>query len=60
MMDNINSLTRKSLGDKCPYDALAFLYGQKVLDCLGCNRIPANDVTLTPAVFHKFLKKEDA
>lgn len=57
MMDNINSLTRKSLGDKCPYDALTFLYGQKLPCLLGCRKIPANDVTLTPAVFDKFLRK---
>lgn len=59
MMDNINSLTRKSLGDKCPYDVLCFLYGEKVLDLLGCHRIPADDVTLTPAVFDRFRKQEE-
>ena len=59
MMDNINSLTRKSLGDKCPYDVMEFLYGQKILDILDCHKIPANDVVLTPAVFAGFRKKED-
>lgn len=59
MMDNINSLTRKSLGDKCPYEAFSFLYGQKILESLGCNRIPANDVILTPAVFNKFREKKE-
>lgn len=54
MMDNINSLSRKSLGDKCPYDAFAFLYGKPVLDALGCHRIPANDVTLNTSVFDRF------
>ena len=51
MMDNINSLTRKSLGDKCPHDMFEFLYGKDVLDRLGCRKIPANDVVLTPKAF---------
>ena len=54
MMDNINSLTRKSLGDKCPYDVFCYLYGQKVLDVLNCHKIPANEVVLTPSVFDIF------
>jgi len=54
MMDNINSVTRKSLGDKCPYDVFSFLYGEKILKLLGCHKIPANDVDLTPAVFARF------
>lgn len=58
MMDNINSLSRKSLGDKCPYDAFAFLYGESVLTSLGCHKIPANDVTLTAKVFDKFAGNE--
>ena len=57
MMDNINSLTRKSLGDKCPYEAFSFLYGEASLASLGCRRIPPNDVTLKPSVFDRFLKK---
>lgn len=58
MMDNVNSLTRRSLGDKCPYDALSFLHGPQLPALLGCRRIPANDVQLTPAVFEKFRNKE--
>ena len=58
MMDNINSLSRKSLGDKSPYEALSFLYGAKLPALLGSKKIPANDVTLTPAVFNKFRRKE--
>ena len=58
MMDNINSLSRKSLGDKCPYEAFAFLYGEDVLRRLNCHRIPANEVTLKPTVFDKFLKTD--
>jgi len=54
MMDNINSLARKSLGDKCPYDVFAYLYGKEILDLLGCHKIPANEVELTPKVFKRF------
>ena len=53
MMDHINSYTRESLGDKCPYEAFAFLYGQKILDRLGCRRIPPQDVTLSRSIFRK-------
>ena len=53
MMDHINSYSRESLGNKCPYDMFAFLYGQKILDLLGCHRIPPQDVTLSRSVFRK-------
>lgn len=59
MMDNINSLTRKSLGDKCPYEAFSFLYSEAILSSLGCHRIPANDVTLKPSVFDRFLRSHE-
>lgn len=53
MMDHINSYCRQSLGNKCPYDMFAFLYGQKILDLLGCHRIPPKDVTLNRSFFRK-------
>lgn len=53
MMDNINSYCRESLGNKCPYDMFAFLYGEKVLNLLGCHKIAANDVTLNRSIFKK-------
>lgn len=53
MMDHINSYSRESLGNKCPYEMFAFLYGQKTLDLLGCHRIPPQDVTLSRSVFRK-------
>lgn len=52
MMDNINSLSRRSLGDKCPFEAFSFFHGQKIPGLLGCRRIPPNDIVLTPALFH--------
>lgn len=53
MMDHINSYTRESIGNKSPYDMFAFLYGQEVLDLLGCHRIPPQNVTLNRSIFNK-------
>lgn len=53
MMDHINSVCRKSLGNKCPYDMMEFLYGESILHSLGCTKIPAQDVTLNRSVFKK-------
>lgn len=53
MMDNINSYCRESLGNKCPYDMFAFLYGEEILKLLGCSKIPPNDVVLNPSLFKK-------
>lgn len=51
MMDHINSYSRGSLGDKCPYDVFRFLYGSEILNKLGCRRIQPNKVTLDSSVF---------
>ena len=53
MMDHINSYCRESLGNRSPYEMFAFLYGQKVLDLLGCHRISPQSVTLNRSIFHK-------
>ena len=53
MMDHINSYTRESLGNKCPYEMFEFLYGREILDLLGCHRIPPREVTLDRSVFRK-------
>ena len=53
MMDHINSYSRESLGNKCPYDVFSFLYGQEILDLLGCHKVPPQDVTLNRSIFHK-------
>jgi len=53
MMDNINSYGRKILGDKSPYEMMAFLYGKKILNDLGCKRIPPNEVVLNATIFRK-------
>lgn len=53
MMNHINSYCRASLGNKSPYDVFRFLYGNKLLDLLGCTTIPAQQVTLNSSVFRK-------
>lgn len=51
MMNHINSYGRPELGDKCPYEMMEFLYGDKILSLLGCTRIDPNLVTLNNSVF---------
>ena len=53
MMNHINSYSRISLGNKCPYDVFRFLYGKDLLELLGCTTIPAQQVTLNRSVFRK-------
>lgn len=53
MMDHINSYSRESLGNKCPYEMFEFLYGREILDLLGCHRIPPQEVTLGRSIFSK-------
>ena len=53
MMNHINSYSRESLGNKCPYDLFRFLYGSELLDLLGCCTIPPQMVTLSKSVFRK-------
>ena len=51
MMDHINSYRRPGLGNKSPYEMMAFLYGEEVCRSLGLRQIPADDVTLNASVF---------
>lgn len=53
MMNHINSYARGSLGNKCPYEVFRFVYGDKLLNLLGCITIPAQQITLTPSLFRK-------
>lgn len=53
LMDHINSYSRESLGNKCPYEMFKFLYGAEVLRALGCHRILPNDVNLTPSLLSR-------
>ncbi len=51
MMDHINSYSRNSLGDKCPYDVFRFFYGSELLSLLGCTIIPPQYVTLGNSIW---------
>ena len=51
MMSHINSYARPSLGNKSPYDVFAFQYGEEILKILGLQKIPADEIILTPRLF---------
>ena len=53
MMNHINSYSRPSLGNKCPYEMMEFLYGENIPRLLGMKRIPPEEVTLNKSVFQK-------
>lgn len=48
MFSHINSVPRKSLGGKTPYEAFEFFYGEETLDKLGIKKIEKDKVTLQP------------
>jgi IS30 family transposase len=50
LANHINSLIRKKLNDKPPIAVFSFFYGEMVLQKLGLKEIPADEVTLTPAL----------
>lgn len=52
MMNHINSCSRKSLAGKSPYDVFSMLYGDEVLNNLGCVKIQPNDVILNKILFN--------
>ncbi len=51
MMDHINSYKRKILGNRTPYEMMAFLYGENVCKSLGLNLIPPDQVVLNDSIF---------
>jgi IS30 family transposase len=53
MMNHINSYRRKKLGNKTPFEAFSFFYGDRLFKKLGYTPIPSNSVILTP----KLLKR---
>ena len=48
MMSHINSYARKNLGNKSPYDVFAFQYGKDILEAFHLQRIPADEIILSP------------
>lgn len=51
MMSHINSYARPNLGNKSPYDVFAFQYGEGFLKTFGLQKIPADEIILTPKIF---------
>ena len=50
MMSHINSYTRKKLGNKSPYEIFEFQYGKEILDVFHLQKIPADEIILSPAL----------
>ncbi len=48
MMSHINSYSRKKLGNKSPYEVFEFQYGKKILDAFHLQKIPADEIVLSP------------
>ena len=48
IFSHINSVSRKSLGGKTPYEAFEFFYGKEPLDKLNITKIAKDKVTLQP------------
>ena len=48
MFSHINSVARKSLGGKTPYEAFEFFYGKETLDKFHIQKIEKDKVTLQP------------
>ena len=50
MMSHINSYARKKLGNKSPYEIFEFQYGKKLLDAFHLQKIPADEIILSPGL----------
>ncbi len=50
MTNNINSIKRKSLNGKTPFEMMEFLYTEDLITNLGLAPVPDNDVTLKPRI----------
>jgi len=48
MMSHINSYSRKKFGNKSPYEVFEFQYGRKILDAFHLQKIPADEIILSP------------
>ena len=48
IFSHVNSVKRKSLNGKSPYEVFSFTYGEKIANLLGIAPIPPNDVIQSP------------
>lgn len=53
MMSHINSCARQSLGGLSPMALAKMMLPLELLDCFGLTEIPADEITLTPALLKK-------
>lgn len=53
MMSHINSYGRKRLNDISPYDVFTLMYGQGTAELLGIQKIPYDEINLTPSLLKK-------
>lgn len=53
IFSHINSVKRKSLGGKTPYEVFAFTYGAEVATLLGITSVPADKVNQSPSLLKK-------
>lgn len=52
MMSHINSYARKKLGNKSPYEVFEFQYGRKILEAFHLQKIPADEIILSPELLN--------
>ena len=53
IFSHVNSVKRKSLNGKTPYEMFSFMFGENVALLLGINAIPAADVIQSPMLLKK-------
>ncbi len=51
MFSHINSVPRKSLNGKTPYEMFSFIYGEEILKKLNIQKIEKDEVNTTPRLF---------
>ena len=52
MFSHINSVPRRSLGDKSPFELFSFLYGDEAVSALNIEFIPRDSVILKPYLIY--------
>ena len=56
IFSHVNSVNRKRLNGKSPYELFCFTYGKLIADILGIERIPANQVIQSPLLLERFTR----
>jgi IS30 family transposase len=53
IFSHVNSVKRKVMGGKTPYEMFAFTYGEHIADILGIRKIPAEQVVQSPMLLNR-------